>query len=492
MSVDKIEGIWCETGTKESTLTAAKKLTGWTRHDQPAIERLNYLQYRADFAINKIVDHLSDPGYEDTDPRKVLSTQLWGVDSTSWYGMKDAANTISGGSAKAYVDLNICFDTTVDEGKTPLVMALHREENANQIDIYNARTLASFGNSGTLAGLELGGGELWEAHRFCTDGTYVYVTYVDMNASPVVWRLQAYNISDWAVKAGWAATGTALPGNDVSNDAARVIVASATKLATCNTWIPATAAGTSNCISIIDIDDGTIDASGCGDAATGTYYYPSDGICSDGTNIYYTLKWWGAPTPIGQLASATIADPTAGCGGANWPYTDAVSAGSNCVHIGGGVVVSTWEHGTGARGPTNPVVAVHSATDADLDVLLRGQDVFANDGDNYIYGDGCSAMCFDGFNIWMRVHIESGANGQNVLLCIDAAQLHQLRPASAVNRSIGDVAKLFLITPDAELAHTSYGAIVFDGRDIWTPYRTAPSLSGSGNIHRLPKAVSRI
>lgn len=481
MTIEKIDGIWAETGDKESTLTPTKKAAGWVGDDEPEIERFNYLTNRQDVAINDIIVERVNSYYDDaTAPQSMISTGLW---DESWGITSDTANLIDNGSGKSYFDMCVIFDSD----NKPQLMVL--DTTATKIEIYDARGGTLLDTSSLLTD-DLSVGPTWTARTMCTDGTYVYVTFHESGSN--TYCIQAWQISDWSVRTGWAATGTLLTGSGAGdNKRPIVIIASATKLAVSCSWITI-AVSTSTAILILDITDGTIDDDGAGDAPTGTGAITTDGLCSDGTNIFFSVVEAGGD---GYVCSATIADPAIGCGGTNYPMLNTNVVNMSLVSAGPNMICSASNIVGAGLATSDIVLKTHSTTDADLDTIIRGQDTMGTPltGDDYVF-EYAADICFDGVNVWILAHILINAIGQMVAIKIDASKLSLIDVTNS--RQIFDVASgVFIIGADEEQAYSTasnnYQSIIFDGRDIWAIVEMAAGQTNSGKIFRIPLALLR-
>lgn len=488
MTIEKTDGIWAETGEVETstTLTAAKKTAGFVINDQPARQRLNYLINRIDTKIDEIIQERVNSYYDDaTDHQKMITTGIW---DDPWGVTSETANTISSGATKQFRDMCVFFSSD----NTPRIMLL---DNANcKIEVWNPRTLASVITTNALTDdLPSGGGQTWEPHSFCTDGTYVYVLFADTNAAPDTHQIQSWLIdesaADWSVHTGWAATGTALTGTGDTDG--QIFMADDDYVACLCRWTTVTAVG-SAAIIIVDKTDGTFNAasSGAGDCPTADSVEPAYG-CSDGTNIYF-LTNPGTSTDC-YVCSATIANPQVGCGGTDWgTHTVSTPMYSAGIISCGKMIVSLWKRNTG-QVATDVVMLTHLSSDADLGIITRGKDAADLIGDHICYDDGLATV-FDGVNLWIMTMFDNdtAANGQYGVLKLDVAKL----PAIDVNvdwQLTDLISGNFIIVPDDNIGagEGGYRQIVFDGRDVWAMPESNASQDNSGKIYRLPLALLR-
>lgn len=173
-----------------------------------------------------------------------------------------------------------------------------------------------------LGGLPTGGSKQWQAMSVCSSGPNLYVQFYD--ASTEAWRIQGYDAtSDLLPKlTAWPATGvdptpahTGLPGFYAFNPTPRnyaMCIASATRLAVLSGHIELTgAAGTA--LTVLNLADGASPAYGSGDVSTGADVISSGGLCSDGTNLYFTTL--NHSTSVTTVNSAQVSSPGAGRAG---------------------------------------------------------------------------------------------------------------------------------------------------------------------------------
>jgi hypothetical protein len=507
MTLTKNVHPWANDGTQESdtTLTNTKRDTGWVGGDRPSKERFNRIQYDIDNDLNQIKEEVPT-SYSTINSVAVqeamISEQLWyinlGVTS-------NAANEFcsAGSSLRSYVELCSFFDPDTN---SPMILAL--DQTTCKVYVIDPRALnpgyePSIDSSDLLSDdLPSGSGQTWIPVSMACDNTYVYIIFRDTNASPDTYQIQSWDVATWDVNPGWASTGTALPvtGDPVYTSVrpSKVIVASSSKLATLN--CPATiTANTTAAVSILDKTDGSIDASGAGDAPTGVTARPYGSIASDGINIYFMV--YEASTPSCYLCTATIADPTAGTGGSDYPLQNS-GAYYGLVCAIGGLVVSCYSTTYASEDPSDLVIRTHKSTAADLDYIYRGQNPYSTpaEAQNYLYTRPL-AMCFDGINIWIYCTnqlVDSGATYYRTgLLKIDAAKLLESnQDHSTFKRQLTDVAiGPFLINGRAARtntsANTAYMSIAFDGRDIFCNWDVEVSQTYSGRLYRLAKAILR-
>lgn len=479
MTVDKFDPIWGESGTKTPVPSDSKIGTGWvsgTNADRPSINYLNYLQHRAENKINELADELICNIYDPDDTRDAIATGLWN-------GMSDI---ISGGATKAYVDM-CAYVNSDNESK---LLVLNHVGNLT-IDVYDARTMTLEDTSDDLIDdLPSGGGQTWNPLAICTDGTHVYVHFHDSGGGSNNHQVQSWLISDWSVNTGWAATGTQLTttGNITSPQGLgrTIICASATKLAVANKGYACTAAA-DPLITILTKSSGAEDAYGSGDSPTAdSVNVYVEGICSDGTNIFFG----GQGTANDYLCSATIADPTTGCGGAGYPLTlNNDEPGAICYGKDFGIL-ATFGNAVAA---TDYALITFNASDAQMDVIEYGTTAAAAAliGDNYFFERAFRSV-FDGVNFWLFAWMENRAAAANtpVVIKIDSSKL--LSANTGVNRQLQDIGPVALfMDPTVTGNPNEASSLAFDGRDIWCIFEEDASQTYSGKIFRIPGAYYR-
>ncbi|MCP4539021.1 MAG: hypothetical protein GY832_17945 [Chloroflexi bacterium] len=492
--INKFENVWANTGTTAEP-TDEKKDEGWVGGEQMPIDYQNFVQNLVETRINELADRINtgNDGSTNAVTQSSIATGLW---TDPWGVTSDTDNVISAGATKELVDICAFFNSDGD----PRLLVL--DDANSKIEVWNPRTLASVIESNALTD-DLPSGT-WEAYSMCTDGTYAYCMFRDTAATPDEHHIQAWEISEsdsnWAVHAGWAAvstTGTALPGNGNGQETemrdGQIIVASSTKLATLNHWTVVSATN-SPTVSIIDITDGTIDASGAGDCGTSSSLQSCAKIASDGTNVYFVAQDIGTTNSF--LCSATIADPTAGLGApASYPHNLGTDyRGGLVTACGTRMVTAATEDETSGLSAASIVVWSHDSTDADLDYFTLGRDYQATplEGDNSHYDEGCDS-CFDGINVWILTVASISVTTPNLaLIGLDVSKMSYV--GTGYHRQLTDMCKgPFIIDPSVQAppAAERKMCMCFDGRDIWVIVDPRASQTSSGKIFRLPQARFR-
>lgn len=478
---------WAESGTREPTLSDAKRAVGHVGGDQPTIERSNQIEGESQDKLNDIIRERVNPFYDgSTDWKLAASTGIW---PDAWALGGEAPNIISAGATKEIRDLAVIFTAA----GYPRLLLL---DNANtKIEVWDPRTLLAatdYSTSGALTDdLPSGGGEVWECVSMCTDGTSVYCTFKDTNASPDEHQIQAWNISSWDVKTGWPATGTALSGTGngaLTTDCrdSKVIIADNDNLAVSCGWVSVTATGDA-AIQLISRDDGSSVRNGAGDCTLGGTYSPCEDIVSDGTNIYFT-----ATTGSGViLCTATIADLTTGTGGTAYPasITDGVSeTHARLCMIGSEVLVSVLSGGNPVAG--TEVLHTHKASDATMGDLVLGQDCQATpmSGEKLLMNTDCYSICFDGISVFALTNPDN--NGGIAVVKTDVGRLESCDVNT--DRQWTDLASAYLLANDDSAMYGGvYQKIVSDLRDVWAIADPQASQTHSGKIYRIPVTLLR-
>jgi hypothetical protein len=397
MTINKIDGVWAETGDKESTLTDAKKTVGWVAGadpDRPSAKRLNYLQNRIDAKANEIIDRgpkaLAVAATEN-DYVQNLFTPANAVDNTACdLNVFDLSSDLTGNIR------DFCF--AIIGGERKILIVDEDVGSGNHVSVFDIATGAWESGSGDLdANLPSGGGETWYALSICADATYCYVLFVDTNASPDDHQVQSFVLTNFAVNPNWPATGLALTSGSVAYDdeQAKIRNASDSKLVVTQPWV-SVSSGTSAGLNIISKSDGTSDGTGAGNVGSVSNGQVS-GVCSDGTTVFFPVEL--AATI--KICGMTIASPGAnGPSGIRWPWTVTASPSEfGGIACSGNIIVATWSDGT-------LLYSVHHTANGTIAEYSTG-DV----GKCYVLGQ----VCFDGKSFWSLGEREVNASGTTYL-----------------------------------------------------------------------------
>jgi len=479
MTIDRFEYEWAESGDTTEP-SDAKKQVGWVGGDRVSIEYLNWLQNRVEEKSNETVRVVNrDIACSDGITWAQLATKLFTStgDGSSRWSPDLASNIISLGATVAINELQLSTYGT-DQCN---IMAL--DIAGREIHVYDPYDLSLVDSSGALAGLPSGGGETWVADSFCSDGTYVYVMFTNTNATPDTHYIQAYNISDWSVKSGWSATGTALPGtgSPLTDPLCRnrVIIANATYLATANAWNDA---DSNAMVSIIAIADGSI--LGSGDGSNGYEDpVPTGAICSDGTYVYFgVVDVDGNP---GGIDTALISNPATGLvsGGDQWieivsTYT------TDMVYIGEHLVCVMTDYPQ----TQSYIYAVETGVNS-----AQTQSFTIDTNDEYKYMLFGSGIAFDGINVWIRAVDE---NDMHVLLRFNPGYLSEQSQSNLPK--ISEVCERFTVCRTDKIGNTTnpdegiyQTPVLFDGTHIWTVIETDLAETRTGDLVRLAVPSAR-
>lgn len=485
MTINKIDYEWASTGTKTPAPSDEKIQTGWVKGERVPMEYFNWVLARLDDKVNRLIREKIDSFYTDAaNPAKMLTTGIWDEDWGSSIGAQNYFDASD--NTKEYIDVKVYF--TSDNEPRLLVL----DKGADKIDVVDPRTLTLLDTSSDLTD-DLQAGKTYYAQSMCTDGTYVYVVYGNSTDSTV--DIQCWQISDWSVRSGWAATGYALTGSvtvSTTQRIAKVIIANDTSVAVVMDTLT-TVDSTTEILSLVTRAGGGESDTGAGDCPASRTAMPQ--ICSDGTYLYF-LADNGSTT--GNVCSADLADLTSGCGGSNYPLAVTASSaiyGSICAC--GDKIVSIW--GDLAIGSAETFLRTHSSADADLDQVLAGTSISTTVvSTTYIdMVEPWAGMCFDGLNVWFSGVVSNHAANpgayERTLTKVDLARL--MNQDSSVSKTIFELAKgPYYVADDIGLINTDvrWGSeIAFDGRDIWCCPEPSPSKTASGRVYRLPMALMR-
>jgi hypothetical protein len=483
MPINKVDGVWAETGTREPTLSDAKKATGFVGGDAPPIERFNEIIGRGDDKLDEIIRERLNSAYDGaTDIAKMMTTGIW---SDGWAIAGEAPNAISSGGTKEIRDIAAFFTAA---GLPRLLLA----DNANlKFEVWDPRSLTLLSTSDAMTDdLDTSGTQVWEFVSMCTDGTNVYATFKDTNATPDTHAIQAWNISTWDIVTGWGATGTALAGTGNGPIAAKfrdskVIIADDDHVAVSCGWVDITAAG-DGAIQLFDRTDGSAVRDGAGDATTGASYYPCEGIASDGTDIFFIITKASST----KICTATIADLTAGTGGTAYPYelTTVASGGARLCNIGSELIASVVMD---YPGDAVEVLNIHNSSAAARGGMMRGRDSSAGpvSGDAIVMNDGCWGMCFDGLSLWCLNDID--ITGAADVMSAVRTDVGQMPYGTSIDRQWTDISTTIPLVQDSAIYEGVYLSICCDGRDIWATVDPQSGNTHSGKIYRVPLALIR-
>lgn len=386
---------------------------------------------------------------------------------TSWAQPWGGGNSFAFGGGAALQDIKMVYTAA---GDRRIVVANDTGFGLVLVDpmaptVFTAINLAGFFPAAT-----------YSIEAICTDEHYIYVRV--MNTGTNAHYINAID-SSGVLRAGWPATGTAMTGTGGTPlgqaHTSNICVATmdineqyAAKLATLNDWQNAT---TGLMVSIIDATNGAILASGDGDAvgaSSPAIAFPQGGLCSDGTNIFFTWHESGAATN-GGLASATIANPAVGSGLTGFVFEFPV-VDSNCVVFDGDAL--WWLTWAG-------------------DVLIYRLAEQAIDLKNGLGTGGWKFMAFDGLNMWLQER--EAVNNSILIHGIPAAEVTAVgtgtQNVATMERSRAGMVGLAEAT--AGIPFNQLGRMCFDGDSVWMIMNNVSGGTLSGTVRKLPRAGIR-
>lgn len=469
MTIDKFDPVWAESGSLE-TISDTKYGTGWVsgaNPDQPTVEKFNRLQNNAETKINEVIDG-APKGLADAGDVSAVVQGLFTPANSFAFG-NDSLNTAAIDSNLHHMDT--CF--AVIDGEKKIIVANY--DSDEHIEVVDVATMLSEGTEDLSGELDETGTQDWKAVSCCADDDSLYVMFVDVDAGTDR-CIQAYTLGTWVKKPGWPTYGVDLSGTGgAATDKARIRNANATNLVVSQPWVEVTASS-SAAIKLYAKADGTAGSGGAGDSGTTSGGYVTE-ICSNGTYVFFVVK---KTSTNGELCSAAISGPTAGCGGSNWPLSlDVDSANVNDIACAGDNVIVTYDDYT-----NHYLYSVHDTNDAD-----RGTVGYTAGADDVQLG----RLTFDGLNFWALAFSGTGATVQAAALvkispiAVEANGFYALLGGESTLKpfQIGHgetLSELVLDTP-----------MTFDGRDVWLVGNSSstPADALTGALIRVPKAVLR-
>lgn len=467
MTTTKFDNPWGNAGDLGDAIKTAKQDSGFTNLDKPTYQRLNKLLNRSETKQNQIITEGPNGTYDNaTDVGGMIATGLWDenwgvVDESGGKNLFNIAGVTALTQVQSYIDS--------DEVRH----VLFADYQANKIHSLNATTEVTTSSTDLSTNFPAASGN-WVLQSFVTDGTHVYCCFRDTGDN--TGRMQSFLISDWSEHIAWPSTGVALAtGSVLYNTYVRnLCFANATQIAIAQTGV-ACVTNASECIKLIAIADGTLVATGgAGDCPAANGNIPTGQICSDGTNLFFSVD--SGTTPVFALCTATIADLTAGTGGTGYPLSKSQTA---VLCSAGKMIFSAVNNTTPAK--STGVLSMGNASYATLDVMSPGEDPNTLNPEDIIYG-GVIDMVFDGSNLWLMTPITGNGGSQYGLLKIDTAKFSGTsRSTSPYWRTLIDVTNGVTFLTD-----NIHRSMTFDGRDIWTS-----SDSVTFNITRFPLAMLR-
>jgi len=467
--------------------SAEEQTNGLAGGAQPTAQGWNYLWNAAHKKINEIIRGGFN-GYSPFTTNFYISSRYTPA-GMAWGHPRDTLNTLHVGD-NPYWDMRVYYTS---DNRPRLMLLRCESSSARNIDIVDPEykvvesTSPSLGDAITWSSAS----PTVTAIAFCTDGTSVYVVFKgDWGGSPASeYRVQAYDIDGWTVKSGWPVNGCLLPG---TGDPSRtygegvrncvIQVVSATQIATLNAWVDISSSA-STAVSVVGMDDGIIDGSGAGDSPTTQTPVACNGLCSDGTNIYFAVYRTDNSSAI---CSATLADLTSGCGNTGWPHAP-----------------------TGSCQPRDMIFTGHHIITGYTSTSARCLHINTSENGNGFYytpvntdaGDitGIMRLEFDGLNLWGLARVRGDGSGEYYPAFIRINYEWGTQDDAATANNIGSLYKFQFgvwALDSYEVLSSSYftaawGPIVFDGRDMWGVYGIYSGHPGYGYLHRLPHATVR-
>lgn len=421
MSIDRIDNVWAENGTLEAESAFEADASAGFVDQRVRYSRLNRILYRIETTLDKLLDRGPKRG-APTATEEMLLTGLYPDVSA----LSDA-NTVD--TVKGTVNF-WAFALAEIEGSRKLIIGDDQEDLTLDIVDIDTMTLES---QQTISAASL---------PTTSNAQYPVAIHCDTDTAYIVWReatandnrLQAYNLSDWAVKTGWPATGLSLWNDSGTLYNISLIDATDTLLGVPNPTQTVTAS-TDPAVQFVSKAAGTVTSSGAGDQTSGSGPLR---ICSNGTYVF-----------TGAGYSIDISSPSSGCGGTNWPRTVTAAIDVACL---GDLVFWT------ANG-SNVGYVGH------VDNALIGT---VTSGDASICKD-LGRVTTDGLYFWAQGVKTVGATDRQALFKVDVGGV------MGENSSTAEVVGEEIITPvaiDNAATHPTTVAagdqpIVFDGEGIW-------------------------
>ena len=476
MSIDKLEPVFAEDGTFDADATFATWAGNGYVDERVRYKGLNKVLNRADSRINDIIER-GPKTLRKSAARVDVIRNLYTPDNSFSFGISPSNKIDTGDSTKIYYRPA----PALINNERKILFNNYDLSSPGEIDVFDVTTMTL---ETTITGLESGlptdgGLEAWCTCKVICDDTYAYVLFEDRGAGSVyldTTRLKAFLLSDWSPHTGWPTAGTAVGGDGKGSsicfaNSSHLVVSDGSLTVNNNTD-----AG----LNLIDITDGSIIDSGCGDI-TGITDGQVSRLCSDGTNIYFIVT----DTSTRIVCTATIADLTAGVAVGSWPISITFSPGhAGDIACGGGYICVV-----SSATITNYVR--YSTVDQGIGMTLA----LSPADDETIDNPGLFNVCYDGFNFWARGLRESGGTTRHAIFKIDLNRA--CRVGETLLNNDFNIISWFAFDIDSGTTHsTTIGTLeeaylVSDGRDIWFPGHPADSDDLSGIVYRLPKTALR-
>jgi hypothetical protein len=408
--LDTFSKFWASAGTKKDPDVDFPGVvaSGAVNNKQLPMEWYNWALDRIEHKVDSLIQNSPGPMPPGL-RRQQLVQRLFSAsgDGARWGHMYDADNSISYGSIDI-TDLDFHYpddDETIGTIEAPRLLVLNYTNNK----ILEQNTVTgTTRDSGVLGGLLTTLTPDWRPTAFCNDNTYVYVMFNDLNNPRKA--LQAYALADWSVHPGWPATGIVVGGSALNNLGDRIIFLDAVTLLYLNSDLVVTGS-TRAVITRARTADGSTQDTGAGDCPSGTGLVGYSGLCTDGTNVYFSA--WASGVNE-SLCSATLADLTVGCGGAGWPYSPVATNSAKSLDLiwDGHQIISAWY----PMSLNSYFLFLSTAATAAQGRFLITDTDFLN--------FNVFNMGYDGRNIWLRVDGPAGAR-KPILIPINVGGLSQ-------------------------------------------------------------------
>jgi hypothetical protein len=467
---------WATSASTRSEPSAAQKASGYVKGTQPVAKNWNHENGTTKDKLNELIKDLPTGYPPNQGYSEIISQYIENDGSAGWAFPNDDPNFFNAGTARAWGSICLWINTSEDDPsaqKKILALDCNATREILVIDI-ETMTLELTTNDLGGANLPSGGGETWIPMAMCADGTSVYVMFEDTNASPnETHRVQAYDISTgatWSRKSAWPATGTALPSTGPSNpnysDYIRQV--SSTQIATANSW---NTFGGNDMISLLNMSNGSLTASGDGDATSGQPL----GLCGDGDYVYFF-------TNADDVCSLDLTAPASGTGNTNWPYGGSSSTIGGIVHTGN-LIITTRHQNSGTS-----IVRYHTVD--------QGHLAFSATGDDRV----CHEMgrcTWDGLNLWVKSVVVAGASDRDAVTCMRVTNVTPAGASPGTATPTPAVEVLVKTTVVLDYFNTGGGTgelnapIIFDGSNILVVGDHQDGNTLSGRIYKIPRAVIR-
>ena len=351
-------------------------------------------------------------------------------------------------------------DAKVDAGQagTGVAGGYIREYDPNT----HTNTTFTMGSLPTTAGVYYG------AVSACSDGTNIYVLFFGTDGAGTYYKcVQAYDSTNsYAKVAAWPATGLdpTPGGTPLWSDAvypseamtSKIIVASNTKIATSNGWVPIDVAG-NPAVSVFASADGSGLVSGDGDLTAAANKYPLGGICSDGVFLYFLT--YIQPSGTMECASASITAPGSG-GKTGFPLNAGALLSKDVINVGSALVFGT----------TSSVLRVY-------DLVGQAWSSFTAAA---TLADQFRTIATDGHYLWIL-----GDDGLDMPSITQVPLAALLYPNSQTLDVVRKARWPLLTATELDAGGvdgSDYGRMCFDGTNLWIPLDAGQTAGTSAHL----------